>query len=196
MLTTVLALSLSLIASQAADKSRVNRIFVESPYNASIIFEYANAAIPEDQPLEDGAIDCLASELRSTGLFNDVRIKLRPVADGRKVDVDITPTWVQQRESFAVEEIVFDGFTGVDEAELLANLRAKGLAPGASLLRHPVQRIQRKVQEAAREVFKFEPKTADDVDEQLSELSVRLRLLAPGKVRLTVATGLRALCRQ
>ncbi len=112
MLTTVLALSLSLIASQAADKSRVNRIFVESPYNASIIFEYANAAIPEDQPLEDGAIDCLASELRSTGLFNDVRIKLRPVADGRKVDVDITPTWVQQRESFAVEEIVFDGFTG------------------------------------------------------------------------------------
>jgi len=196
MLKTVLALSLALAGYGAADTLLVNRVFVESPYSASIIFEYANAAIPEDQPLADGVIDCLAAELKSTGLFADVRISLRPVDEGRKVDVDVVPTWVQPWESLTVEEIVFDGFKGVDEAELRANLLARGLEPGAPLFRHPVQRINSDVQEAAKEVFKSDPKKAEDVAEQLSEVSVRTRLLAPGKVRLTISAGPRPLCRR
>jgi hypothetical protein len=196
MLRIVLFFSLFLAAFQASTKPRVNRIFVESPYNASIIFEYANASIPEDQPLRDGAIDCLVSELQSTGLFTDVRITLKPLEGAQKVDVNIAPTWIQQREGLVIEEIVFDDFTGIDEAELRRNLQAKGFAQGAPLLQHPIQRIQTEVQEAAREIFKNEPKRADDVAEQLSELSVRLRLVAPSKVRLRVATGVRNLCQE
>lgn len=196
MLKTVLALSIVLAGYRAADKPLVNRVLVESPYNASLIFEYANAAIPEDQPLEDGAIDCLAAELKSTGLFADVHISLRPVDEGHKVDVDVIPTWTQPWESLAFEEIIFDGFKGVDEAELRANLLARGLAPGAPLFRHPIQRISSDVQEAAKEVFKSDPKEADDFVEHLSEIAVRPRLLAPGKVRLTISDGPRPLCRR
>jgi hypothetical protein len=91
MLKIVLSFSLFLAAFQAANKPRVNRIFVESPYNASIIFEYANASIPEDQPLKDGAIDCLVSELKSTGLFTDVRITLKPVEVHRRLTLILRP---------------------------------------------------------------------------------------------------------
>ncbi len=195
LLRILLGFSVFLAASQGPTNLQVNRIFVESPYNASIVFEYANAAIPEDQPLMNGAIDCLISELKSTGLFTDLRVTLIPVQDGQKVDVNIVPTWIQQRQSLVIEEIVFDGFTGIDEGELRKKLESKGLAQGAPLLQHPVQKIHTEVREAAKEVFKNEPKRADDFAEQISELSVRLRLVAPLKVRVTVATGLRNLCR-
>lgn len=196
MLRILLGFSLFLAAFQgAAMKLQVNRIFVESPYNASIIFEYANAAIPEDQPLMNGAIDCLISELQSTGLFSDLRVTLVPVQDGQKADVNIVPTWIPLRQSLVVEEIVFDGFTGIDEGELRKKLEGKGLALGVPLLQHPVQKIHGEVREAAKEVFKNDPKRADDFAEQVSELSVRLSLVAPLRVRLTIATGLRKLCR-
>lgn len=195
MLRLLLGFPVFLAVLQWPTSLEVNRIFVESPYNASIIFEYANAALPEDQPLANGATDCLTSELYSTGLFTDIRVTLVPLQDGRKVDVNIVPTWIQQREKLVIEEIVFDGFAGINEGEIRKKLEGRGLAQGAPLLQYPVQKIHTEVREAVNEIFKNEPKKADDVAEQISELSVRLRLVAPLKVRLTVAAGLRNLCR-
>ena len=196
MLKSVFALSLALAAAVAADAPVVNRVFVESPYNAGVIFEYAGAAMPEDRPLAEGAVACLTAELKSTGLFTDVRISLKPVDEGRKVDVNIVPTWLQQWESLTVGEIVLDDFAGIDESQLRACLLARGLAPGASLAGRSVQRIRADVLEAAQDVFKTDTKKADDVAERLSDISVRPRLLASGKVRLAISAGPRPLCRQ
>jgi hypothetical protein len=91
MYRTLLAFALLLAVTQASDNPKVNRIFVVTPYNASIIFEYANAAIPEDQPLRDGAIDCLVAELKATSLFTDIGVILRPTEDGQEVNIDIKP---------------------------------------------------------------------------------------------------------
>lgn len=179
---------------QTATSPRVNRVFVDSPYNSSVIFEYAKSALPEDQPLRNGAIDCLTSELQSTGLFTDLKVTLVPVQDGEKVDVNIRPSWIKQRQSVAIAEIELVGFTGIDEAHLRMNLKTKGLFEGSPLLQHPVQKIQTEIQEAAKEVFKNDSKRSADFEEQISELSVRLRLVAPLKVRLTVGVGLETPC--
>lgn len=193
---TVLLLMLLFAPTQASPNPLVNRVFIATPYNASIIFEYANVSIPEDQPLRDGAVDCLVSELNATGLFTDVHVTLKPIEGGRKVNIDIEPTWNPRRESFVIEEIILEGFTGIDEQMLRGKLRQKGLTAGTPLLLYPSSKIKVLASDIVQEMYQSAPQMQNTIDELLSDLSLRVTLVAPERVKLVIASGRRDLCQQ
>jgi hypothetical protein len=192
----LLASMLLLAAAQASDNPKVSRIFVVTPYNASIIFEYANAAFPEDEPLRDGAIDCLVAELKATGLFTDISVILKPTEDGREVNIDIKPVWNPRREKFVIEEIVFEGFTGIDGQDLPGRLRQKGLIEGTPLMSYPISKIKVLVDDTVQEMSLAADMEEDAADKILSDLSFRIISVAPEKVRLVVVSGHKGLCQQ
>lgn len=195
MTTILLTCSILVAPFQASQDSKVGWIFVNSSYNNRIIFEYAHAAIPEDMLLPEGAVDCLLSELKGTGLFTDVRAELKLAEDGQKVNITITPTWHPRIERFLIDEIVFAGFEGINEDLLRWNLHQKDLSPGVPLMRHSLKEILRMVKDATREIYKAEPKMEDRIDDMLLNLSFRVKAAAPERVKLTIISGSRSLCK-
>lgn len=191
---SLLALSIAFIMWQASHGPKVNRIFVSSHENASIIFEYANAALPEDEPLSEGAVDCLVSELKATGFFDEVHVELSAAADGRKVDVNIVPEWKASSRRFLIEAIKFDGFVGIDEEHLRAELRRMGIAPGEPLLHHPVSQVVAAVRNIVREMSSADGREEQASEQLTDELSMRVMLVAPERVEVVIASGKHELC--
>jgi len=194
MLKTLFAVSLLLAQLQEPLDPKVNRIYVQSPYRTDIIYEYANASIPENQPIKEVAIACLIAELEATGLFSEVRVTQKLLKKGQKVDVFIEPTWNPQRENFVIDEIVFEDFIGIDEAALRRNLRQSGFTVGASLQQFPISKMRAVVLEATKEIYKDTPMMQREVEKRVSNLSFRMRLVAPEKAKLIIAPGHRNLC--
>lgn len=129
-----------------------------------------------------------------TGLFRDVRIELKPTADGQKVDIDITPDWEPRRQSFLIDEIYFEGLRGIDEERLRGGLRQKGIAIGVSLLQYSVSKIEEAVQHTSRDLSRADNKAVKAVEEVLDELSVRVVLVVPERIKLIIASSRRGLC--
>jgi len=167
----MLSLCLLFTTIQDPTSPAVRRVFVTTPYNASIIFEYANAAIPEGQPLTPEAVDCLSSQLTATGLFSNVQVITRPVEQG-KVDVDILPTWSDLKESLLIKEIVLEGFTNLDQRLLAEKLGQRGLKVGTPLLRYPLPAIRQMLLGSIREVYESDSKKMYDAEEKLSDVSL------------------------
>jgi hypothetical protein len=195
MVTLLLAFSLFVAPFQDSQDLKVGSIFVNSPYNNGIIFAYAHASIPEDEPLREGALECFVSELKATRLFTDVRVELKPIEDGRKVNVTIMPTWYPRIESFLIDEIVFESFEGIDEERLHWVLRQKGLSLGTPLMQYPLGKILQMVEYAAHEIYQGDPQMEERVNEMfLQPFSFRVKVVAPERVKLTIISGHRALC--
>lgn len=196
MLSILLGFSLLLAQFDGTKNVKVGRIFVNTPYNASIVFEYAFASIPEDRFLKDGAVDCFVSEMKATDLFTDVQVELKQIDGGQTVDVKITPTWVTGIEGFVIDEIAFEDFKGIDVAVLRQNLSQKGLSPGVYLLRYPLSTIEAMVKDAASEIHLGDPKKENRLNEKLFYLSSRVKVVSPSRVRLTITPGRKPLCQQ
>lgn len=196
MLATILALLLFLNPYQAANGLKVDRIFVNTQYNAAIIFEYAFASIPEGSILEDKAVTCFVSELKATGLFTDVQMELKQTGDGHTVNVSITPVWIPAPEAYVIGELALEDFRDIDEETLRSTLGKKGLNPGVPLLRYPLSEIEAMVKDAAQEISLGNPRKERKVNEKLHYLSSRVKVIAPGRVKVTIRPGRERLCQQ
>jgi hypothetical protein len=195
MVTILLSFTLLIGSLQSNENIKVGPTFVNSPYSNTIIFAYSHAAMPEDTPLRKGALDCMLSELKGTGLFTDVRAEMEPIEDGQKVKINITPIWHPRIEEFLINELVFEGFEGVDEMVLRLNLHQKRL-PGVPLMRQPLRELLQTVEETMREVHNHDPQMKEKLDDMLLHLSFRVIVTAPERVRLTIISGHRPLCQR
>jgi hypothetical protein len=101
-----------------------------------------------------------------------------------------------RREKFVIEEIVFEGFTNIDEQSLPGRLRQKGLIAGTPLLSYPVSKIKVLVGDTVQEMSQAAADMESTTDEILSDLSLRIIPVAPERVRLIVVSGHRGLCQQ
>lgn len=181
-------------ALQGTATPTVHRIFVTTPHNASVVFEYANAVMPEGQPLTPGKAECLTSELVATGLFSNAQIILKPVNKGDEVDIDILPTWVEFRDKVLVKEILMEGLSVIDEEPLKEGLRRRGLRVGMPVLRYPLPAIRTMILDSARELHHRDSKSINDLEETVSDLSFRIELIAPRAVRIRIIVGKNPLC--
>jgi outer membrane protein assembly factor BamA len=195
MLRLLIGFSLLIAYPQAGGQPIVNRHYVNTPYSTDILYEYAQASAPERQPLREGAVNCLVSSLKETGLFTDVRVTLNPLGDGQKVDLLIYPTWNPRKESFVIDEITFEGFKGTDDQQLRENLERGGLTSGAPLLQHPFPKIKTAVFDALEDIYQSTPQAERNTKEQISDISVRVTLAAPERVRLIIRAGPVDVCR-
>lgn len=172
----------------------VHRIFVESPHNTSIVFEYANTVMPEGGPLIPGKAECLSSQLLATGLFSNVQIDLKPIDKGGQVDVDIIPTWADFKDKVIVREISIEGFDGINTDNLLEGLRRRGFRTNVRLLRFPLPAIRDMVLASARETSHGGYKSMNDVEEMLSDLTFRIEPVSAKAVRLRIIVGKSPIC--
>lgn len=78
---TLFTLALLAAVLQGANRPKVKRGSVNTPHETSIVYAYAGAAFPQDEPLKERAVDCFVSELKATGLYTDVRVTLEPADD-------------------------------------------------------------------------------------------------------------------
>jgi hypothetical protein len=195
MLRQLVALCFVIGALQGARTPLVHRVFVQTNYNAGIVFEYANATLPEDQPATSEAIKCLISQLMVTGLFADIRVTLKPINGEDKVNVDILPTWNEPRDKFVIKEITIEGFAGVDEGQLIAKLQERGLKAGAPLQAYPPPTIRKFVLDSVREIYQSDVKQMYDAEDEVSEFSMRLDLVAPHSVKLRLTKANTLACR-
>src|SRR5207302_5366618 len=127
-------------------------------------------------------------QLKATGLFSDVRLTLRPIDGGNKVDVDILPTWSDLKDNFLIKDITIDGFTTFDEKLLIKKLERKGLKVGVPMLQYPLPAIRKMVLESIREIYQSDPKRMYDAEEELSNLSFKLDLADLLSIRLRLTT--------
>lgn len=181
------------LIAQGGDRPTVNRVFVTTPYNASIVYEYVNASIREDQPVNDGSLECVRSQLLATGLFSAIQIRLKPVGRN-KVDVDIAPVWIEEKDGFVITEIAMEGFNEMRVKPLLRTLEKKGVKPGARLLKFPLPAIRQKVLESVHETYSTDRETMHQIEEQLSDMSFRIVLLSPRSVKLVLTTISNPIC--
>ena len=193
MLANLLFMMLGSLVLQGGERPTINRVLVTTPYNASIVYEYANASIREDQPVNDGSLECVRSQLRATGLFSDIRIRLKPVGSN-KVDVDITPVWSEEKDSFVITEIAMEGINDVRAQPLLRALERKGVKPGARLLKFPLSAIRQRLLESVHEMYAADRETMHEIEEQVSDVSFRIVLLSPRSVKLVLTTVANPIC--
>ena len=145
-------LVITLIQS-AEPPPRVRRLSVVSKYSTEIVFKYGYRSFVENEPVKQDAVECFISTLKSTGLFTEVSVDLKPIDDGKWLEVDITPSWDYRRKSFVINEIAFDGFDGFDLAALRSALRRAGLHEGISLWKYALWEIGNMVAEQASKIY-------------------------------------------
>jgi hypothetical protein len=177
-----------LLLLQQPEAPSLRRVDVATPYSASVVFEYAYALVPEDQPVTRKDLDELVAQLMSTGLFSDVKATTKPLAQKGKVDLFVTPTWLPARDVFVINRIVIEGETGLDDAVLRDYLGRHEIAPGMPLLKHPLPYVKRQLREAAREAFSGDPHRALDVVSKLQDplVDIRIRPAAAGSFDLLI----------
>lgn len=180
----VLALLTTLI--QDAQSPKIDRVFVTTPYNTSIIYEYANRLIPEEKAFTDELGECFISRLKATGLFKDVQIKVKATEERQRVQVEVIPEWDQAIENFEISELTFEGFNDSDRIMLGQHLRKQGGKAGVGLFRYPLSRIRAMVIEAAQKISESNPEREDQLDQLSDNLSLDLRVIGPRKVQIKV----------
>jgi len=196
MVNALFVLALLIAPFQDSSQLMVGRLYVNTPYATSIVYSYAGAAFPEGEPVKDGAVECFISELKSTGLFTDVRVTLKPIENSGTVDVIIEPTWNPRKDFFAISEIVFKDMTSIDKQKLRINLKRKGIVAGASPSQIPLAAIRTAVEETVHEMYQADPERENDVSEEMLTLSYRIEFTSPERVKLIISSGSTQSCRQ
>ena len=176
----------TLLQSSAAPK--VRRLSVLSPFSTEIVFKYSYPIFIENQPLRRGAVECFVSRLKSTGMFTDAKVELKPTRDGEWVDIDITPTWNDRKDSILIGEIVFDGFESFDLIKLKQMVSERGLRSGISLWKLALWKIGNIVNGALSEIYDSD----DLMQKKISDLGVaqprfNIQLIDSVNVRMTIS---------
>lgn len=192
-LSTALTLFLFYLPQMDSDP-KVNRIYVDTIYDANIIFEYANASMTEGKPIKDGVAQCFASELKATGLFTDVKVSIKKLKGGKKVDVYINVLWHPNYSNFVIDRIILEGFTGINEQNLIDYFRRKGLTKGTSLLNIALPKIHNYMFEAVKELYGENTEEAFHFEEMITDVSFRIESIDSASFKLIIKQGHHSLC--
>lgn len=143
----------------------IEKIEANSKYDSRYIFNRAFQIIPQDKPVRESeiktSIQCLVSDLKASGIFEDVKVELRETgkANARTFLVDVV--YHSELERFVISDVVLNGFPEVDKSKFLATLSRKGIKSGVPLLRYYYWGLERKIGEA---LVKAYPKSQDKGD--------------------------------
>jgi hypothetical protein len=186
MLKSLLIITLFLNLLPHNDCPIIRRVIATTPYDASIVFEYANEYIPEGTPLNNKKIEEFISQLKKTGLFIDIKTNLIPTDDPQEIDIEVIPTWNSQRDSFAIDDVVFDGFKDIDVMMMRKFLDNKGVGRNSKLLKYSVLRIKEFMYEAVETGYKDDIKKMHKFEEQILNSSIRVEQVNETRFRLVI----------
>jgi len=151
MLTVILCIASLLPQSRPADTTfHVERVYVHATYNSGLVLKLANTIVPPDKLVDQSDIACLVNDLKTTGLFADVRARVVPSReDSRKLILSCSPRRDIARTVIA--EITFGGLPLVDENKFRQSLRRRGVSADTPITKYSYQELNEKVDESIRE---------------------------------------------
>jgi hypothetical protein len=135
----------------------IEKIGANSKYDSRYIFNRAFQIIPQDKPVRESeiktSIQCLVSDLKASGIFEDVKVELRETgkANARTLLVDVV--YHSELERFVISDVVLTDFSEVDKGKFFAALAGKGLKSGVPFLRYYYGELERKIGEALVEAY-------------------------------------------
>lgn len=186
------------VALQGSHPPKVGTISVNSEFDTEIVYRYAFSVFPQGEPLPDGAVSCLVSELKATGLFIDINVKLEQTENGQYTNILITPTWHPQIDNFLIDEIIFENFEGIDTEKLRLKLRQKGFGPGIPIMKmdYSFTDLGKMIEKAVKEIYKSDLQVKKKIaGMSLDKPQFTIALIAPEKVQITISLQYKTLCR-
>lgn len=130
----------------------VERVEVQTKYDSRYIFERVSAIVPPNKLVRESDIECLISELKASGIFDDIRTKLIQTREDTRRLV-LSATYHRQLENFIISDITLDELSEVDKAEFQLALDKKGLKLGIPFLKYRYRELVEKITESLREVY-------------------------------------------
>ena len=167
---------------QHSEPPVVNRIEAMTDFSPQIIFNYSLFFFKQGHPLKDGAIDRYVEALKATGLFDEVKVELTQVDEGKSVDIMILPTWNKSIARFVIDEFEFEGFDEIENFSANAlgqELERKGIRRGILFIKYSLDDISRKVSEAVDALYEFTI--------GMSRISFYIQPTGPRNVKLTIS---------
>lgn len=138
----------------------IEKIFTDTKYDSRYILGHALLFLPPDKRSNESDVQCLVSELKASGIFEDVQAKLIQTGKDDARDLEIKPIYHRDIERFVISEIALSGFPEIDRLKFQSLLKKKGIKPGIPFLRFPFNELEDKVGEAGRESYTQIPVTA------------------------------------
>ncbi|MEW6131530.1 MAG: hypothetical protein AB1757_31175 [Acidobacteriota bacterium] len=173
---------------QSADMPKVWRIIVFTKDPAEIVFEYAWQTMPENQPLKKYAVECFISNLKSTGLFTNVKVDQKLRKDGKGIDISIKPTWHKHWKQFMIGEIDFEDFTEFDLMKIKTELYKQGFHSGISLWKFSLRDIANLIYDAISTIyFSDDSKKKIMIEKAVEKPRFYLKVIGSENVKLTIS---------
>jgi len=98
-------------------------------------------------------IECLVKELKASGIFEDVKVKLLQTEKANARDFVIDVIYHREIESFVISEVVLNGFPEIDRTKFQSSLKKVGIKLGEPLLRHSYYDLEEKIGKALVAVY-------------------------------------------
>lgn len=157
MLKPLLCLLLLFSLQSNSSEFYVEKIGANSKYDSRYIFNHVFQIIPQDKPVRESEIknqiQCLVSDLKASGMFEDVKVELRRTEKANARTLLVDAIYRREIESFVISDIVLSGFSEADKAKFQSALNDRGIKPGAPLLQYYYGELERKIGEALVESY-------------------------------------------
>lgn len=157
MLRLILSVTILLTSAQTHSSTFYVRVEALSKYNAHHIFANASEFFPPDTPIRESEtqrkIECLTSELKASGIYEDVQAEMNPSSrEGTRL-LEVRVEYHRNIENLTISEISPDGFSEVDMEKFRSILAAKSVEPGMRFLKFNFGRLTEEIAEALRESY-------------------------------------------
>lgn len=140
MLRIFLCLAILLPSIQSDSSSFYVQVEAFSKYNAHHIFTDANEFFPPDEPINETAvprkIHCLVSELKASGIYEDVKAKMNPSSREGVRWLYVNVIYRRNIKNLVISEILQEGLPEVDKEEFRSILKEKGIQARIRFLKY------------------------------------------------------------
>ncbi len=150
MLNLLMFLIISLTPAQFDSSSfHVESIEAQTIYDSRYIFERASRIVPPEKLVGMNDIQCLVSELKASGIFEDVRADVTVTGPNTR-KLFLSCRYRSDIDRFVISEIVLDGFPYVDKAKFRMELNKRGVKAGAPFIKYYFRSLEQKINRAFR----------------------------------------------
>lgn len=107
--------------SVIAQNIDISRLYVESNKNTAYVLDYAVSLIPTYKKVSQNTINCAVTELKKSGMFNDIKTSLVPNGKGEYYLV-LKPVYKGNLSRYVITQISIEGFESIDKKIVLKQL--------------------------------------------------------------------------
>lgn len=124
----------------------VESIEAQTVYDSRYIFERASRIVPPDKLVRMSDIDCLVSDLKASGLFEDVKAELvRTGPDTRKLV--LTCAYRTTFDRLIIKGVEIEDVPDIDRARFRKELNKNGVKAGTRVSKHYYRSLEGKNQQ-------------------------------------------------